>query len=137
MLSVQPDLTQTVVIVQTPNRPDSPNNNHMMEKEPTYSEIKEHRLSGTLRKPSKCVEPTINYNLNSSMERLTIRDNKNMLAVPPVGMSSRPLSQNETLENSRQSLMSVQLPSNIDAEAVTWSTFTHMGGRLLLPESGE
>ncbi|KAL5018398.1 hypothetical protein ScPMuIL_004120 [Solemya velum] len=136
MLSVQPDLTQTVVIVQTPNRPDSPNNNHMMEKEPTYSEIKEHRLSGTLRKPSKCVEPTINYNLNSSMERLTIRDNKNMLAVPPVGMSSRPLSQNETLENSRQSLMSVQLPSNIDAEAVTWSTFTHMGGRLLLPESG-
>ncbi|XP_046379288.1 netrin receptor UNC5C-like isoform X4 [Haliotis rufescens] len=141
MLSVQPDLTQTVVTVQHANSGDSPNNNHVntMEKPPAYSvpdNNLQHRHSATLGKSSKTllVEPTINHNVNNSMEKLTIKDKSN-LSVPSMG-SGRPMSQCESLQDSRQSMISMQLPSTIDAEAVTWSTFTSNGGRLLLPESG-
>ncbi|XP_067671142.1 netrin receptor UNC5C-like isoform X5 [Haliotis asinina] len=141
MLSVQPDLTQTVVTVQHANSGDSPNNNHVntMEKPPAYSvpdNNVQHRHSATLGKSSKTllVEPTINHNVNNSMEKLTIKDKSN-LSVPSMG-SGRPMSQCESLQDSRQSMISMQLPSTIDAEAVTWSTFTSNGGRLLLPESG-
>ncbi|KAL8580949.1 hypothetical protein ACOMHN_017516 [Nucella lapillus] len=42
-----------------------------------------------------------------------------------------------SMQDSRQSLVSVQLPSNVmDSEAFTWSSFDHTGGRLVLPESG-
>lgn len=142
MLSVQPDLTQTVVTVQHANSGDSPNNNHVntMEKPPAYSvpdNNLQHRHSATLGKSSKTllVEPTINHNVNNSMEKLTIKDKSN-LSVPSMG-SGRPMSQCESLQDSRQSMISMQLPSTIDAEAVTWSTFTSNGGRLLLPESGK
>ncbi|XP_050391275.1 netrin receptor UNC5C isoform X5 [Patella vulgata] len=137
LLSMQPDLTQTVVTVQHALPPDSPNNNHMMEKQPLYDvpDINaHHRLSGTLPKNSKMmlVEPTLNHNLTSSLEQLSVCDNKNTLLVP----SDNRLSQCDNLQDSRQSMISVQLPSTIDADGVTWSTFDSCGGRLVLPESG-
>ncbi|XP_041362297.1 netrin receptor UNC5C-like isoform X3 [Gigantopelta aegis] len=141
MLSIQPDLTQTVVTVQHVNPGDSPNNNHMnaMEKAPPIYSVPDttgssQRLSATLGKNSKTllVEPTISQNGSVSMDSSGGRDSgKNMLSVSP-----RPSSQGENLQDSRQSMISMQLPSTIDAEAVTWSTFSSSGGRLLLPESG-
>ncbi|ESO83456.1 hypothetical protein LOTGIDRAFT_197315 [Lottia gigantea] len=111
LMSMQPDLT--VVTVQHALPVDSPNNNHMMDKQPLYDvpDINaHHRLSGTLPKNSKMmlVEPTINHNLSSSLEHLSVCDNKNSLL----------------------------LPSTVDADGVTWSTFDSCGGRLVLPESG-
>lgn len=201
MLSVQPDVTQTMVTLQqqqypyhhhsgsnsTSNSADSPNNNHVgsLDKSPPYlppdppyagadlscnsdnmysvpnahfalpspgeisqgylSEGKlpsQHRLSGTLGRSVKSVfsEPSINHNLNSSMEKLTLKDNKVGLPPPPAPDShSRPPSgsQSDSLQGSRQSVISVQLPGNVDSEAVTWSTFNYTGGRLVLPESGK
>lgn len=34
-------------------------------------------------------------------------------------------------------MSSVQLPANAETEAVTWGSFNHSGGRLILPESGK
>ena len=197
IVSVQPDVTQTVVTVQqqqqqypyhhqnhsgtnsTSNSADSPNNNHMgtldkappyLPPDPPYSQGMEssvnsdnlysvpnahfnmpspgelpqpHRLSGTLGRPSNktvFVEPTVNHNLDSSMEKLTIKDNKAGLPPPPPAPDchSRPASgHSDSLQGSRQSVISVQLPGNVDTEAVTWSTFNYTGGRLVLPESGQ
>ncbi|XP_070183045.1 netrin receptor UNC5C-like isoform X2 [Littorina saxatilis] len=198
MLSMQPDVTQTVVTVQQQQHPylhhnhsgtnstshsaDSPNNNHMgiVDKSPPYlppdppylepsinsdnlysvpnahfnlpspgemsqmsqlSQLSQpHRLSGTLGRPSNktvFVEPTVNHNLNSSMEKLTIKDNKGPPPPPAPDSHSRPASgHSDSLQGSRQSVISVQLPGNVDTEAVTWSTFDYTGGRLVLPESG-
>lgn len=99
------------------------------------------RHSGNMTQPNKTVmvEPTINHNLNSTVEKASMKDNKSGLP-PPLSTSScesRPLSQCDSLQDSRQSVISVQLPGNVDTEAVTWSTFNHTGGRLVLPESGE
>ncbi|XP_035824121.1 netrin receptor UNC5B-b [Aplysia californica] len=84
------------------------------------------------------VEPTINHNLNNaSVEKLGMKDSKSGLPPPaPSSCDGRPLSQCDSLQDSRQSVISVQLPGNVDTEAVTWSTFNHTGGRLFLPESG-
>ncbi|XP_076447398.1 netrin receptor UNC5C-like isoform X3 [Babylonia areolata] len=103
-----------------------------------------HRLSGTLGRPGKTmvVEPTLNPNLDSSMEKLALKDKQAALPPPPpapesVGPHSRPGSgHSDSLQGSRQSVISVQLPGNVDTEAVTWSTFDFSGGRLVLPESG-
>ncbi|KAL8577212.1 hypothetical protein ACOMHN_041267 [Nucella lapillus] len=225
MMSMQPDVTQTVVTVQHPHHhhhphqhqppyihhtnhssgtnstshsADSPNNNHMglLDKAPSYlppdppygpgvsppslnsdtnlysvpnahlsspgdvsqcysvdsARSQPQRLSGTLGRPSKTVlvEPTLNPNLDSSMEKLALKDNKGALPPPPpapesvghghghgLGHHSRPGSgHSDSLQGSRQSVISVQLPGNVDTEAVTWSTFDFSGGRLVLPESG-
>ncbi|GFR84427.1 netrin receptor UNC5C [Elysia marginata] len=80
------------------------------------------------------VEPTINHNLNSAADKLPMKDVK--MAQAQCEGAARPMSQCDSLQDSRQSVISVQLPGNVDTEAVTWSTFNHMGGRLVLPESG-
>ncbi|KAK3593613.1 hypothetical protein CHS0354_025501 [Potamilus streckersoni] len=151
MLSVPPDLTQTVVAVQGPNSIDLPNNNHMshinsVDKLPTYAEIAENRLSAsygtnTVNSKPHNMDSSLNQNLDSSVEKLTIKNDKNTLMVTPVGSCNHgnhrpPSDVGDSLMDSRQSMMSVQLPSNIDTDAVTWSTFNHTGGRLLIPESG-
>lgn len=84
------------------------------------------------------IEPTVNHSLNATVEKIALKDSKSGLPPPPSISScdSRPLSQCDSLQNSRQSVISVQLPGNVDTEAVTWSTFNHTGGRLILPESG-
>ena len=96
-----------------------------------------HRHSANSNGPSKTVmvEPTINHNLNSGLEKAPMKDGKMAHAQCAEG-SGRPMSQCDSLQDSRQSVISVQLPGNVDTEAVTWSTFNHMGGRLVLPESG-
>lgn len=136
MVLVPPDLTQTVVTVQHPNNRvsrspsmEAPNNNHSSVEniydKPNFTP--EHRLSGTLTKNGKTmlVEPTLNLK-------------EKTMAVPPIPPGPRPPlpHSNDNVMDSRQSLMSVQLPGNIDLEAVAWSTFNHLGGRLVLPESG-
>ncbi|WAQ96586.1 UN5BB-like protein [Mya arenaria] len=60
-----------------------------------------------------------------------------MVIVNPVGSGGSPRgSETENLNDSRDSVMSMELPSHIDTDAVTWSTFDCRGGRLTLPESG-
>ena len=46
------------------------------------------------------------------------------------------VSEADNFRDSHNSLASVELPNNMDTDAVTWSTFDHRGGRLTLPESG-
>jgi len=142
----QPDLTQVTV----PPPHDLPNNNHMPHVNsfdkfpPTYAEIKEHRLSQTLgnglMNGVKIIEPTPENMLthNSSMDQLAKKNEaNNMMIVNPVGSGGSPHgSQGDNMRTSRESMMSVELPSHIDTDAVTWSTFDYTGGRLILPESG-
>lgn len=111
---------------------------------PTYAEIKENRLSAQMgngvHNGIKIIEPTANNMLthNSSMDQLAKKNDKNnMVIVNPVHSGSpRGSGEMDNLRDSRGSLMSVELPSHIDTDAVTWSTFDHRGGRLILPESG-
>lgn len=145
MSAYQPDLTQVTV----PPPMDLPNNNHMPHVNsfdklpPTYAEIKENRLSQTYGNGINCVkiiEPTPENMLthNSAMDQ-TVKKNEvnNMMIVNPVGRGGSPrVCENDNMHNSRESMMSVELPSHIDTDAVTWSTFDYQGGRLVLPESG-
>ena len=142
----QPDLTQ--VTVPPPSLPmGHPNNNHMQRVEsfdkmpPTYAEIKEHRLSAPMANgvQSGYIDPQASGMLthNSSMDQIAKKNEKNMVIVNPVGANGSPrVSQNDNLRDSRESMMSVELPSHIDTDAVTWSTFDWRGGWLALPESG-
>lgn len=149
MMSVQPDLTQTVVTVahhsNSPSPtidPPSPNNNHVSSTENIYDKPDfnlEHRLSLGKNSKTLFVEPTIN--LNRNMENLPLNDQNAMSHVTNSSPTApelppRPHSESDNIIDSRHSMMSVQLPSNIDSDAVTWGTFNHMGGRLMLPESG-
>lgn len=142
----QPDLTQ----VRVPPPHDLPNNNHMPHDSsfdklpPTYAEIKENRLSQTLgngiMNNVKIIEPTPENMLthNSSMDQIAKKNEaNNMVIVNPVSSRGSPHgSQQDNMRNSRESMMSIELPSSIDTDAVTWSTFDYTGGRLVLPESG-
>lgn len=110
---------------------------------PTYAEIKENRLSAQLGNgiPNgvKIIEPTPNNMLthNSELDQLAMKNDKNnMVIVNPVTSGSPRGSETENIRDSRASLNSVELPSHIDTDAVTWSTFDYRGGRLTLPESG-
>ncbi|XP_069123995.1 netrin receptor UNC5C-like [Argopecten irradians] len=144
VVSVPPDLTQTVVIVQRNNISngvsrspsiEAPNNN-VSSVENIYDKpdiSPDCRLSaGTLTKNGNTlfVEPT--FMNNRPQEKLPYEKD----VPPPVPLGPRPPLQNNNVMDSRQSMMSVQLPSNIDMDAVAWSTFNHQGGRLVLPESG-
>ncbi|XP_048760226.2 netrin receptor UNC5C-like isoform X3 [Ostrea edulis] len=126
MMSVQPDLTQQVVVFpQHSASPspsvDTPNNNYppvenIYDKPdvglPIYTD---HRLSnGSV--------------LNRSSPELPPPNT-------PLGMSLRPPTPPNAMD-SRHSILSVHLPPNADSEAVTWGSFNHAGGRLVLPESG-
>lgn len=134
MVSVQPDLTQTVVTVRTASV-DSPNNNVETPVDKTaVMTNKSQQLAQTLTKSnSKLPDPP----LNSSIEKLTIKSNKNAMTMSTSMSSSRPTSNGDMQSSNRLSLMSGLLPCNIDIEAVTWGTFTHTGGRLCLTESGK
>ena len=135
LLSVQPDLTQTVVTVQ--HASDAPNNNHVLnggaDKSPPIYSVPDttgspHRLSAT---PGNTLLIESSLGQNGVGDGGGGRGSKDSLSTP-----SRPASQPDNLQDSRQSMISMQLPSTIDAEAVTWSTFSSSGGRLILPESG-
>ena len=173
-----PDLTQ-VAAVQTPPI-DHPNNNHMnsFDKLPTYAEVKDHRLSSTpmllgngVPNNTVIVEPSMNHLDNNSVDRVALRNDRNLanntVVVSPIapqhggimahqhggvspipsqqgshsgshhGSSNSPrVSEADNFRDSHNSLASVELPNNMDTDAVTWSTFDHRGGRLTLLESG-
>ncbi|XP_029652297.2 netrin receptor UNC5C [Octopus sinensis] len=142
MVSVQPDLTQTVVSIR-PANVDSPNNNI----EPTVDKTasmsnKSQQLAQTLSKGGSKHGPgdhLLTENpLGGSMEKLAIKSHpKNTMSMSSsMSMNQRPISNGDVQSASRLSLMSTQLPCNIEADAVIWGTFTHTGGRLCLNESG-
>ena len=151
LLSAQPDLTQ-VAAVPTPM--DHPNNNHMnsFDKLPTYAEVKDHRLSSTpmlmgngVPNNTVIVEPNLNHLDDSSSDRVSMRNNRNLanntVVVSPIaphpGSNNSPrVSETDNLRDSHNSLTSIEVPNDMDTDAVTWSTFDHRGGRLTLPESG-
>ena len=124
---------------------EHPNNNHMSRVNsfdklpPTYAEIKENRLSapnGIANQGVKIIDPSNMLTHNSSMDQLAKKNDKNMLVVPPVNSGSPRASETDNLRDSQGSMISLELPSHIDTDAVTWSTFDHRGGRLSLPDSG-
>ncbi|XP_014785195.1 uncharacterized protein LOC106879947, partial [Octopus bimaculoides] len=141
MVSVQPDLTQTVVSIR-PANVDSPNNNI----EPTVDKTasmsnKSQQLAQTLSKGGSKYGPgdhMLTENpLGGSMEKLAIKSQpKNTMSMSSsMSMNQRPISNGDVQSASRLSLMSTQLPCNIEADAIIWGTFTHTGGRLCLNES--
>ena len=139
MVSVQPDLTQTVVTIRNHNVLDSPNNNHLnsMEKMPIYSEpiTPSPVHNGTLPKKNVLLIEPPPSPAKDSIEKLSRVDSRASLKTDTSG--SRPQSVYDSDHTNRQSITSAQLPSNIDIEALVWGNMTHAGGRLVLPESGK
>ncbi|XP_071128850.1 netrin receptor UNC5C-like isoform X7 [Mytilus edulis] len=144
MISVQPDLTQTMVSIPyqsaTPS-PEPPNNNLINSVENIYDKPDinlDHRHSNSLINAGQpYAESSIsnhsvsNHSSHHSADQMS---DKNTMTMGAVG--ARPPSFSDSAMDNRNSMISLQLPSNIDMEAVVWGTFNHMGGRLVLPESG-
>ncbi|CAG2221159.1 UNC5 [Mytilus edulis] len=144
MISVQPDLTQTMVSIPyqsaTPS-PEPPNNNLISSVENIYDKPDinlDHRHSNSLINAGQpYAESSIsnhsvsNHSSHHSADQMS---DKNTMTMSAVG--ARPPSFSDSAMDNRNSMISLQLPSNIDMEAVVWGTFNHMGGRLVLPESG-
>ncbi|CAH1795522.1 unnamed protein product [Owenia fusiformis] len=142
-LSMQPDLTQTVVTIRN-NHTDSPNNNTNNSTPVKVPLFNGHENSGTL--------PSVKYanHVNNENKPLlidpphTLTDSTEKLPLPrksdsdnsiKSGNSSRPQSVYDS-DGHRLSVISCQLPSNIDLENIAWGNITHTGGRLQIPESG-
>lgn len=150
MISVQPDLTQTMVSIPyqsaTPS-PEPPNNN-VSSVENIYDKPDinlDNRHSNSLinagqpyaessisnHSASNHSHHSVSNHSHHSMDQMS---DKNTMTMSVVG--GRPPSFSDSAMDSRHSVVSTQLPHNIDMEAVTWGTFNHMGGRLVLQESG-
>ena len=129
-MSVQPDLTQTVVTIQNHNALDTPNNNipGSMEKVPVFCD------NGTINRSTNTLllvdAPSPN---KASCDNLPRKGSK--LSLKSSECESRPQSVYSERTN-RQSMLSCQLPSNIDIEALVWANVTHLGERIVLPEAG-
>ena len=128
LLSVQPDLTQTVVTIQNHHTLDTPNNNHLgsMEKMPVYAEPME--IMPNL--------PNMHNNLNLLIDPSSPHKTNNDRPRKESDCESRPNSVYSERTN-RQSMISCQLPSNIDMEALVYANVTHSGGRITIPDAGE
>jgi len=131
ILSVQPDLTQTVVTIQNPNVLDTPNNNHIgsTEKVPVFSD---NVPNGTVTANGLLVDVSTGT-LKRSADTLPRKESRSSLKSSEC--ESRPQSVYSERTN-RQSVVSCQLPSNIDVESIVWANVTQTGGRLTLPDSG-
>ena len=134
MIGAQPDLTQTVVTIQNHNALDTPNNNHIgsMEKVPVFS-------ADTLRSKSShtlLVDPSTpvkNGGVNGSIPH---RNDSKASLKSSESEGGRPHSVYSERTN-RQSVVSCQLPSNVDPEGIVWASVTAAGGRIALPDAGE
>ena len=143
MISVQPDLTQTMVSIPyqsaTPS-PEPPNNNHVSSVENIYDKpdinLDNRHSNSLINAGQPYAESSIsNHSVsNHSHHSGDQMSDKNTMTMSAIG--GRPPSFSDSAVDNRNSMVSVQLPNNIDMEAVTWGTFNHMGGRLVLQESG-
>ena len=122
--AVQPDITQTVVTLQT-HTGNTPNNNHIAssDKADMYS------------------DNTINLNRSLLLdEPSTPRKSATDLSHKgsKISLKSRPQSTySENMTANRRSMISCQLPANIDPDALVWASVTHTGGRITLPNAGK
>jgi len=153
LLSGPPDLTQTVVTIQNHHTADTPNNNHMigsMEKMPIYAEPYAGDKSGYAEPYTEPIDYAHTNNLNQ-LNALLIDPSipcQSNIEVPSLNNKSpdcpsRPAS---SVYSERsvglhtglrpQSVISCQLPSTVDMEALVWANVTHEGGRLSIPNSG-
>ncbi|ELU09598.1 hypothetical protein CAPTEDRAFT_229366 [Capitella teleta] len=128
VVSAQPDITQTVVssvTIQNHNAmQESPNNNRdSTEKVPIYSDNVINASRSLL------------LDASSGVALCTPSKSPQHGGSAASDADSRPHSVYSDRPN-RQSLISCQLPSNIDVEALVVATVTHAGGRLQLPDSG-
>ena len=134
VVSVQPDITQTIVssvTIQNHNVQDSPNNNHIgsMEKVPIFNDNTINTNKAVLLDtPNGTCSP-----IKGSREHLTHKDSK--VSLKSSECDSRPHSVYSERTN-RHSVISCQLPSNVDIDALVVATVTYTGGRLTLPDSG-
>ena len=143
MISVQPDLTQTMVSIPyqsaTPS-PEPPNNNHVSSVENIYDKpdinLDNRHSNSLINAGQPYAESSIsNHSVsNHSHHSGDQMSDKNTMTMSAIG--GRPPSFSDSAVDNRNSMVSVQLPNNIDMEAVMWGTFNHMGGRLVLQESG-
>lgn len=140
--TIQPDVTQTVTTIQNRHTLDKPNNNHI-----SHNGTLTH--NGTLRSNASMFsdkEPI--YSNIEPVDTNTLNTQKSLLLMeaPPTPVKTDtqtppPLPQPHTDTDTdnhvnRQSVVSTQLPSNIDIEALAVATLTPAGGRISLPESG-
>ena len=134
MLHAQPDVTQTVVMLPTPQDDDDyhekPNNNIIgsQEKMPLYQEIE--CLNGIGNGHVLIPPPTPARNCSSSLKR---KDSKSSLKSD--GDNSLPAVLYSEAVN-RHSMGSCQLPCNVEPENLVWANLTHEGGRISIPDSG-
>ncbi len=128
MVSVQPDITQTVVAMPNSNGLDTPNNNHIgsMEKMPILQE-------NAINASKQQLYETLNRPVKSSQEHLGLLDSK--ASLKSSDCETRPNSMYSDHTN-RHSTISCQLPSNIDMDTLVWANLSHSGGRISLPDSG-
>ena len=133
LLSLQPDVTRTVVTIRNHNALDTPNNNHInsMDKIPIFPD--NQSATSTLTKNNRTllevIEPT---NIQcKTMSETNIQRKESLSTV-----GSRPQSTYSDHTN-RHSVVSSQIPSNLDADNLVWAHLTHTGGRLSLPDSGK
>ncbi|XP_064636504.1 netrin receptor UNC5C-like isoform X2 [Lineus longissimus] len=138
LISTQPDLTQTVVTIPNHNALDTPNNNHIgsMEKLPMLPAVN-----------TVCVPPLQNKNhvksllLDSPNEQmhynsLPRKESKHSLKSSTTGSRPQSVYESDVNATNRLSIISANVPSNIDIECITWANVTSAGARLVLPDSG-
>lgn len=129
MISIQPDITQTVTI-QNHNAQESPNNNHIgsTEKVPIYTD------NAINANKSLLLDAANGSGMCSPAKGSSHKDSK--ISLKSSESESRPHSVYSERTN-RHSVISCQLPTNVDTEALVVATVTHAGGRLQLPDSGK
>ena len=149
LLTMQPDLTQ-ISTVQTPSTDFSSNNHPTIYHElPAYAEVNDLRHNnpavGSAVNNIMVVEPNLTHLDNNAIHEMPLINDRNTAyntvivspMIPHLGATDGlEVDETDNLRDSKNSLMSNELPGHIDTDAVTWNTFDHRGGKLTLPESG-
>ena len=121
-----------MVTIQNHNALDSPNNNHLLgstEKVPVFSDnIHSKSTNMLLIDPSTPVKSSLVGTLPRKDSKASLKSSE---------CDSRPQSIYSDTHTNRQSMISCQVPANIDMENLVWATVTHAGGRIVLPDAGK
>lgn|SRR6218665_3578936 len=113
-MALTPDLTKMAVLIPNKdNNSDSPNSSNS----------------------SGCSEKTARDSMISTQRLLPCLGGTTDFSQATLGRNASGPSEGKT--NNRPTTISCQLPTNIDLNALVWTTVGHEGGRLTLPDSGK